>query len=788
MNTKNISKHYSLVRIIFLSLLGVAAATVMLFVFFRMQHQITQYKSEVRLLKKSFSENQKLEIKNKILQIKDYIEWIKNIPLEPISRTLSSQAERLEIPTQLARDSLGRYSKVITTELKDSIQRLWVPVRILDKNGKSVYSFDPLDNSANKDPDSVLIKILQQVQASTGNKGIVTAYKSDGTSDSKLDAVAYYNRDLLPGYSVVSLVASDHFEDILKLFTLDSISRLRYTENEYVFVNTLSGQALVTHGKLNRPPVDILSSGDTNWIKVFKVQQTAAVNPDGVFHIYPFKKLSSSDISSKTSLFSYIPEWKWIIGTGFYEDDINSVIELKKKELFAELRGNIFNTLAFLLLSALVCYLLVSFFSKRIRRNIDLFRNFFDKAASDNHFIDNSQVHYKEFAYMAEAANEMVGKRIMAQQALFESEAKYRYLFEQNPAPMLIYELGSLKMLKVNVAFINHYGYTQEDVEAMILTDLFPENEKDAIIDLSHKISGYAYAGEWHHIKKDGTMIITETHSHEINFEGMQARIAVIGDVTERKNAEEKVRNINLDLEKIVEHRTLQLETSNKELESFSYSISHDLRAPLRAIYGFSQILSSRHRPSLNEEGRQYMDYIVEASIRMEHLINDLLNYSRLGRKTLELHPVSLNDVLNNIHQDFKQQLTQTGGQLIISPDLPRISGDESLLNQVFTNLIGNAITYRRENIPLVIDITSENLSLFPVVKITDNGIGIPKEHWEKIFNVFQRLHTEDRYPGTGIGLATVKKAISLLGGRIWVESVIGEGSTFFIKFNGQNE
>ena len=250
----------------------------------------------------------------------------------------------------------------------------------------------------------------------------------------------------------------------------------------------------------------------------------------------------------------------------------------------------------------------------------------------------------------------------------------------------------------------------------------------------------------------------------------------------ERDKAEEKLKKLNEELETRVNERTSQLLAINKELESFSYSISHDLRAPLRAIYGFSQILSRRHRDSLNEEGRQYMDYIVESSVRMEHLINDLLNYSRLGRKSVEMRPISLQKILDNIHHDFSQKLKEVGGKLIFEGYDTEIYGDESLLQQIFINLVENAITYRRIEVPLEIKIMCVTNPDSYLIKVSDNGIGIPEEFWEKIFNIFQRLHSDEEYPGTGIGLANVKKSVDKLNGEVWVESVVGQGSTFFIK------
>ena len=373
-------------------------------------------------------------------------------------------------------------------------------------------------------------------------------------------------------------------------------------------------------------------------------------------------------------------------------------------------------------------------------------------------------------------------ERTLIEASLRLSEERYRYLFERNPASMLIYSQKTLQLLAVNESFLKQYGYSTEEILSMLLTDLYPIEEKSPIAELAKNIQGHAYVGEWHHIKKDGTIITIIAISHDLEYMGEKARIAVVTDITDRKKAEEEVKKLNLTLENRVTDRTLQLTSINKELESFSYSISHDLRAPLRAIFGFSQILARRHRSSLNEEGQQYMDYIVEASVRMEQLINDLLNYSRLGRKSIEMHPIQLNNIVNNIHLDFKQKLEEIGANFIVDKELPIILGDESLFRQIFTNLIENAVNYRRDDVSLIIIISCEETLEKYILKVADNGIGIPKEYWEKIFNIFQRLHSDDKYPGTGIGLATVQKAVKMLNGSIKVESIEGSGSTFIIN------
>ncbi|MBI5348981.1 MAG: hypothetical protein HZB77_06620 [Chloroflexi bacterium] len=235
---------------------------------------------------------------------------------------------------------------------------------------------------------------------------------------------------------------------------------------------------------------------------------------------------------------------------------------------------------------------------------------------------------------------------------------------------------------------------------------------------------------------------------------------------------------------KLLEEQSAKLVIANKDLESFSYSVSHDLRAPLRAVSGFAEIIARRHRADLNEEGQHYVDNIVQASKRMGHLIDDLLTYSRLGRGAVRRERVALSDIVKPIARDLAPHLQKIGATLEVANDLPTVIGDQTLLTQIFTNLFENALTYRKGDAAARVVVSCRTEADAVIVGVTDNGIGIPSEHHQKIFNIFQRLHGEDEYPGTGIGLATVKKSVELLGGSVWVESKVGEGSTFRVKLN----
>lgn len=328
-------------------------------------------------------------------------------------------------------------------------------------------------------------------------------------------------------------------------------------------------------------------------------------------------------------------------------------------------------------------------------------------------------------------------------------------------------------------------GYSAEEISKMNAIDFVPEEEKQKLAERVKKVFSEGYANvKIHVLSKTGKRTLHLCTGTRIDIEGKPRLVGMGIDISQLEKARNEIRFLNRDLSRRVRERTAQLDSSNKELEAFSYSVSHDLRAPLRAISGFARLLKDEQEKNLGQDGAVFLDKILHASDRMSHLIDDLLSYSRIGRNAITLHPVPLNGLLNEILNDFAHRIRAIGGQISIDPDLPVVSGDASLLGQVFSNLFDNAITYRKPDVPLNLSVTARTEKDKAIICVSDNGIGIASAHHQSIFEVFHRLHSAQQYPGTGIGLANAKKSIELLGGKIWVESEQGRGSTFCISLN----
>ena len=256
--------------------------------------------------------------------------------------------------------------------------------------------------------------------------------------------------------------------------------------------------------------------------------------------------------------------------------------------------------------------------------------------------------------------------------------------------------------------------------------------------------------------------------------------VGAVDYVVKPLQVEEVMARVNAQLALRTMHR--QLVAANRELEAFSYSVSHDLRAPLRAIGSFAQILRKDWRESMGEEGQRHLDTIIATSARMGTLIENLLLYARTARMKGAAVPVPLAPLVQHLATIFGERIASSGARIEILDPLATPLGDATLIGQILNNLVDNALTYRcHEGTPRV-RISAERAGEHVLIRVADNGIGIEPEYHEKIFQVFQRLHASDEYPGSGLGLAIVAKAVRAMEGEVSIESTPGRGSTFAVR------
>ena len=372
-------------------------------------------------------------------------------------------------------------------------------------------------------------------------------------------------------------------------------------------------------------------------------------------------------------------------------------------------------------------------------------------------------------------------ERMRAEKALQISERRYRELLTNIAEGMAIVDLEE-DILFANKAFSDMLGYTESELVEMNILDIVADEDKAVILtQTEERQKGKSTAYTHRFVRKDGEQRIVRVSAVPSRDDDGQVdgSIAVITDITERILKDREIQKLNEELSRRVEERTAELAAANKELEAFSYSVSHDLRAPLRTIDGFSQALMEDYSDVIDDTGRDFLRRVRSAAGRMASLIEDLLVLSRVTRAEMDRTDVDLSKIAGDIIDEFREMEPERMVDVEISDDV-HVRCDQRLIKLVLQNLLDNAwkFTSKKEN--AIIEFGSEDRDGEPVFYVKDNGAGFNMDHRDKLFVPFQRLHHVEDFEGSGIGLATVQRIINRHGGKVWAESTINEGSTFY--------
>ncbi len=739
--------------------------------------QINKYNKQVEKLKIEFPEKERNELKSKVLLAKDYILWVKSHPDEFIKLHLNRRIKEADeiihsfpdtlksIPDSLIEtlDQLNKQSECKIIILNGNSELLYPKLQFVNSKGANALNILK-DAYKIENTSSVDNLIAQSLKNGKINETTYLFLKPVTTNQFKVGVTFQANKGL----------------NALKEEILDSLARVKYNNHEYIIINTFDGYALLSRGKKQVPPISILNSGESNWKEIFKKQLECAKKPEGGFYTYFWRNRADEERSEKTSYFSGIHEWGWVIGTGFFTNNIDPVIAKLNSELWNDIMNNLLRFAIFLIILSFLAYFTMRYYALKAKSNILLFLHFFKRAAQGMQIIDSSKLAFTEFEVLAQAANQMIHERERIKSILSAEKSRLRYMIDAIPDLIFFKDVES-RFLGCNKAFEKYINRKSEDIIGLSEFDLFSRAEASRYLK-SDKTIMRTLAPErstnWLEISPGQRCLFytlkTPYFDSDNNLLGI---IGISRDITEM---EETRQRLILAKEKA--------EESDRLKTAFLANMSHEIRTPMNAIIGFSDLLAEDDLTP--EDKKDFILKIKNSGRSLMALINDIIDIAKIeaGQLKVSESACDINSILKDIHSTFDELKSISGKKSInlnlVVPDKTEkliVVTDPMRLQQIMTNLLSNALKFTEfGSIEFGYKIDGDFLSFF----VKDTGIGILRSKQKLLFQRFSQLDpsTTRKYGGTGLGLAISKNLVDLLGGNIGMESNPGKGSLFYFN------
>jgi len=742
--------------------------------------KISRYRQDIRQLKADFPAEQKQELKVRVLEGKEFVDWVSSYPDESLNKQLTSLIKRYGSLLESANLPSGEKFLLLPKRIKDSLDyaNLNSVIKIVVFNSllKPVYIPDFTDSSASSlRYKSLISKMISSavIREASHRPDHITHY----SNYEKTEYAAIFPVNNID-FWVLAVYSGNDRQKALQELVLDSLSRVKFEDNEYFIVNTVGGDALLTRSIWDKKPKNILSGNDENWKAIFRQEVNLAKTPGGGFITYTWSRKESEPRSEKISYFTGISQWNWIIGTGKHTNAILPLLDQQKKALRADIRNDVLSRLLFMLSIYLLIYFIGRYISKRLQTNLQLFDMFFSKAAHSSQRIDEDSLHFREFETLARSANLMIEEREKMRAILSEQQSRLRNIIDSVP-DMIFFKDTNSRFQGCNKAFERFINRKESEIIGMTEYDLFSPAQSEIYLasDKHLLLTGEPVrTKEWTPLK-DGHSLLFDTlkttyRDDDGNILGI---IAISRDVTEM---EETRQRLLMAKDKA--------EESDRLKTAFLANMSHEIRTPMNAIIGFSDLLTDEDLTK--EEKADFVEKIKLSGENLMNLINDIIDIAKIEAGQLKIieSPCNVDSLLNDLHGTFteikNQQRKQTIDLLLNiehqEKEIITIT-DPLRLQQVITNLLGNALKFTdhgRIEFGYMID------DGFLKFYVRDTGIGIPESKQDLLFQRFTQVDasTTRKFGGTGLGLAISKNIVELLGGTIWLESEPGLGSTFF--------